>query len=108
MRDVRQLTLLAFGVMAGLLLAYVDSRPRRDDTGIIVGGLLLASGLLTLLGFRPPWLAGLVVGIWIPLHGLYVGLDFRMLLVLLFPLLGAYAGWLLRLGITKTLDTPQR
>jgi hypothetical protein len=76
-----------------------------DDTGMVAGGLLLAGGLLTLLGCRRPWLVGLVVGIWIPLHAIYLGHDFRMLLVLLFPLLGAYAGWLVRLGITKTLHT---
>lgn len=102
-KDVMQNILLAVAVLAGLFSAYVDSRPTWDDTGIIAGGLLLISGLLTLLGHRKPWLIALAVGIWIPLHDIYLTHDLRMLLVLLFPLVGAYGGWLVRLGIRKTL-----
>lgn len=61
-----QSILLAVGVLAGSLSAWVDSRPNWDDTGILVGGLLLVSSLLTLLGHRRPWLIALAVGIWIP------------------------------------------
>ncbi|HLO30322.1 MAG TPA: permease prefix domain 1-containing protein [Anaerolineales bacterium] len=99
-----QNVLLAVAVLAGLFSAYVDSRPTWDDTGILAGGLLLISGLLTLLGHRKPWLIALAVGIWIPLHDIYLSHDLRMLLVLLFPLVGAYAGWAFRLGIRKTFD----
>jgi hypothetical protein len=102
-KDAMQNILLAVAVLAGLFSAYVDSRPTWDDTGILAGGLLLISGLLTLLGHRKPWLIALAVGIWIPLHDIYLSHDLRMLLVLLFPLVGAYGGWLVRLGIRKTL-----
>jgi hypothetical protein len=102
-KDVMQNILLAVAVLAGLFSAYVDSRPTWDDTGILAGGLLMTSGLLTLLGHRKPWLIALAVGIWIPLHDIYLSHDLRMLLVLLFPLVGAYGGWLVRLGIRKTL-----
>jgi len=95
--------LLGIAVLAGLFFAYVDSRPTWDDTGILAGGLLLISGLLTLLGHRKPWLIALAVGLWIPLHDIYLSHDFRLLLVLLFPLIGAYGGWAVRLGIRKTL-----
>jgi hypothetical protein len=101
-KDVMQNILLATAVLAGLFSAYVDSRPTWDDTGILAGGLLLVSGLLTLLGHRKPWLIALAVGLWIPLHDIYLSHDLRMLLVLLFPLIGAYGGWLVRLGIRKT------
>jgi HAAS len=101
--DVMQSILLAVGVLAGLFSAWVDSRPNWDDTGILVGGLLLVSGLLTLLGHRRPWLIALAVGIWIPLHDIYLSHDPRMLVVLLIPFLGAYAGWAVRLGVRKTL-----
>ena len=93
-KDVMQTILLAVAVLAGLFSAYVDSSPNWDDTGILAGGLLLISGLLTLLGHRKPWLIALAVGIWIPLHDIYLSHDPRMLLVLLFPLVGAYGGWL--------------
>lgn len=102
-KNVMQNILLAAAVLAGLFSAYVDSRPTWDDTGILAGGLLIISGLLTLLGHRKPWLIALAVGIWIPLHDIYLSHDLRMLLVLLFPLVGAYGGWLVRLGIRKTL-----
>ena len=101
--DGMQSILLAIAVLAGLFSAYVDSRPTWDDTGILAGGLLIVSGLLTLLGHRRPWLIALAVGIWIPLHDIYLSHDVRMLLVLLIPLVGAYVGWLVRLGIRKTL-----
>ena len=101
--DMMQSILLAVAVLAGLFSAYVDSRPNWDDTGILVGGLLLVSGLLTLLGHRRPWLIALAVGIWIPLHDIYLSHDPRMLVVLLIPFVGAYAGWVVRLGVRKTL-----
>jgi len=102
-KDVMQSILLTVGVLAGLFSAWVDSRPNWDDTEILVIGLLLVSGLLTLLGGRRPWLIALAVGIWIPLHDIYLSHDLRMLVVLLIPLVGAYAGWAVRLGIRKTL-----
>lgn len=101
--EAMQSILLAVAVLAGLFSAWVDSRPNWDDTGVLVIGLLLVSGLLTLLGHRRPWLIALAVGLWIPLHDIYLSHDPRMLLVLLIPTVGAYAGWLVRLGVRKTL-----
>jgi len=94
--------LLGIAVLAGLFSAYVDSRPNWDDTGILVGGLLLISGLLTLLGHWRPWLIALAVGIWIPFYEIFKSHDFMMLVILLIPLIGAYGGWLVRSGIQKT------
>jgi len=100
--NLMQNLLLGIAVLAGLFSAYVDSRPNWDDTGILVGGLLLVSGLLTLLGYRRPWLIALAVGIWIPLYEIFKSHDIMMLVILLVPLIGAYGGWLVRLGIQKT------
>ena len=100
--NLMQNLLLGIAVLAGLFSAYVDSRPNWDDTGILVGGLLLISGLLTLLGHRLPWLIALAVGIWIPFYEIFKSHDFMMLVILLIPLIGAYGGWLVRLGIQKT------
>ena len=94
--------LLILAVLCGLFLAYVDSRPTWDDTGITAGSLLLSAGLFTLLGHPRPWLIALAVGLWIPLLYIYLNQQFGMLLVLLIPLIGAYAGWAVRLGIRKT------
>ena len=100
-----QALLLTAGLVAGLALAYVDSLPKWDDTGLLVGALLLVSALLTLLGQRRPWLLALAVGLWIPLHNMYISHDPRMLLVLVFPLGGAYAGWAARAAISRSFHT---
>jgi len=98
-----QKVLLILAVLSGLFLAYLDSRPGWDATGILAGGLLLSAGLLTLLGYRRPWLIALAVGVWIPLHDIFLTHDFTMLFVLLFPFAGAYLGWAARLGARKML-----
>jgi hypothetical protein len=105
-----QKTLLALAILTGLFIAFVDSRPNWDDTGITAGVMLLSSGLLTLLGYRRPWLIALAIGLWTPLYETYVSRNFQLpgvilfpVLVLLIPTIGAYAGWAVRLGIRKTL-----
>ena len=87
-----QKVFVALGIAAGCFIAYVDTRPNWDDTGITAGLLLLSAGLLTLLGYRRPWLMALAVGIWIPLYYIYRSHDWAMLIVLVIPLIGAYAG----------------
>jgi len=94
---------LVLAVASGLFIAYLDARPGWDATGILAGGLLLSAGLLTLLGARRPWLVALAVGIWLPLHDLYTTHDISMLLVLLFPLAGAYLGWAVRWGLRRVI-----
>jgi hypothetical protein len=108
--DLVQKLLLAVAVLTGLFIAFVDSRPGWDDTGITAGAMLLSSGLLTLLGYRRPWLIALAIGLWTPLYETYLSHNFRFpgvilfpLFVLLIPTIGAYAGWAVRLGIRKTL-----
>ena len=95
--------LLIVAVLCGLLLTYVDASPHWDDTGIIAGGLLITAGLVTVVGHPRPWLIALAVGLWIPLRYIFLNQNFSMLLVLLFPFVGAYAGWAVRLRIRKTL-----
>lgn len=104
-----QKVLLVLGVLCGLFIAYIDSRPTWDDTGITVGALLLSNGLLTLLGYRRPWLIALAIGLWLPLYEIYLSKDFSLPGVVLFPalillicLVGAYGGWLVHLGFRKT------
>jgi hypothetical protein len=100
-----QALLLAVGAIAGLALAYVDSLPRWDDTGILVGSLLLVSALLTALGYRRPWLMALAVGLWIPLREIYATHDARILAVLVVAFVGAHIGWAVRRGIQGATGT---
>ena len=86
-------------MLIGLGIAYVDSRPGWDDTGITAFLLLLSAGLLALLSPPQPWLVALAIGIWIPAHAIVrhhtLG-SLAMLIALLFPLAGAYAGTAVR------------
>lgn len=109
-KDLMQKLLLVLAILTGLFIAFVDSRPTWNDTGITAGAMLLSSGLLTLLGYRRPWLIALAIGLWTPVYETYLSHNFHLpgvvlfpLLVLLIPTVGAYAGWAVRLGIRKTL-----
>jgi hypothetical protein len=93
--------LLGLAVVAGLFSAYVDSRPNCDDTGILAVGLLIVSGLIVLLGHRRPWLVALAVGLWIPLHGIFITHNYGSILALVFAVAGAYGGRVIRLGYQK-------
>jgi len=94
--------LLAVAILAGLFSAYVDSRPTWDDTGILAFGILIVSGLIAVLGHRRPWLIALAVGIWIPLNSIFITHNYGSILALAFAFVGAYGGWIVRLGIRKT------
>jgi hypothetical protein len=98
-----QAIFLSVAAISGLLFAWVDSRPTWDDTGILAGAILLACGAITLLGGRRPWLVALLVGVWIPLRGIFVTHNYGSVLALVFALAGAYAGWALRAGIRRAL-----
>jgi hypothetical protein len=92
-------SLLAAGVLAGLAIAYVDSRPNWDDTGITALALAASGGVLGLIAPRRPWLWALAVGIWIPLHVVARSLrpgSLGMLIVLAFPFAAACAGMAVR------------
>lgn len=87
--------------LAGLAIAWIDSSPGWNDTGVTAGALLLTAGTIALVAPRRVWLIALCIGIWIPLQAIVKAgaapNSFAMLLVLLFPLAGAYGG----LGIRK-------
>jgi len=88
----------AIALLSGLLIAYVDSRPTWDDTGITAGAILLASSLLAMTGYRRLWLLALAIGSWIPIWEIVFTQTFASILALALAFVGAYAGWLLRMG----------
>lgn len=85
--------------LTGLLIAYVDSRPTWDDTGVTAFAMLLSAGIFGMAAPRRPWRWALAVGIWIPLYAFVRHPStgaLAMVVVLIFPLVGAYAGMALR------------
>jgi len=92
---------IALGVTLGLLLAFVDSRPGFDATGV-TAVLLVAAGLVSVLVAGPALaLAGspiLATAAWTALVGLWIVIVERTtgsLLTLVFAAIGAGAGVLL-------------
>ncbi len=96
MHRLRFWGLLGIAVVLGLGIAWIDSRPTWDDTGITVGLLIMVSALLGFILPARAWLWALAVGIWIPAYGILSHHDFGMIVVLVFPLVGAFAGALAR------------
>ncbi len=127
-RSVSTIVLLALAVCVGIAVAYMGSRPHFDDAGIQAGLLLISAGALGAIGPDRPWLWALAVGIWTPVAGWLVAsppdprskplpLPGDMLtdsalaqalvggaIILLFPLVGAYAGVLCRRMLAATPD----
>jgi hypothetical protein len=91
--------LLAAAAVVGALIAFVNSRPTWDDAGITALAMFLAAQVFGLISPRRPWLWAIAVGIWIPALAVVrtssVG-SLTMLVVLAFPLLGAYLGSAIR------------
>jgi hypothetical protein len=87
---------LLFAVALGLLIAYVDSRPSWDDTGVTAAAVLLTCALFGAAGPRRPWLWALAVGLWIPLFGIVSARNYGSLLALLVAFVGAYVGMAFR------------
>ena len=89
--------ILPIAILCGLAIRWVDSSPGWDDTGVTAFALFTSAGLLAFLAPQRVWQIALAVGIWIPLHGIMMDGSAKWLLILLFPLAGAYGA----LGIRK-------
>ncbi len=90
-----QKILFVVTLAAGLAIAFVDSRPTWDDTAITVGALLICGGIVGLLVKQRPWLYALALGLWLPLWEGITSHNFTILITLVFPFVGVYAGWAL-------------
>jgi hypothetical protein len=101
MESAMSKVLLPAAVALGLLIAYVDSRPNWDDTGVIAAAVFAVSGLWGVLGPERPWLWALAVGGWIPVFAIVARGEFASLLALAFAFAGAYAG----MGVRRAFRT---
>jgi len=101
MRDGRNAMagLLVLAVLAGLAIAWLDSRQGWDDTGVTAGLILLTCGGFAALRPARPWLWAVAVGGWIPLLEIASSGNYGSLLALAVSFLGAYSGAL----VVKTI-----
>ena len=91
-----QTILLVVAASLGLSIAYVDSRPNWDDTGVTAFALLLTCAIFGALVPDRPWRWALAVGVWVPAAGIVMSGNFGALLALGFAFAGAYGGMGLR------------
>jgi hypothetical protein len=100
--------LLGLALALGLAIAWIDSRPHWDDSGITAGLLLLTAGLLGLIGPRRAWLWALAIGLWVPLNLVIEkpsrGNILGGFVILAIPMLGAYAGMAVRRLMARSID----
>ncbi|HWR99677.1 MAG TPA: hypothetical protein VN249_03630 [Prolixibacteraceae bacterium] len=91
-RDPKFIIFLFLSVLAGILLAWMDSRPGWDDTGITSGLIVIFAALFGYLQPDRPWIWALTVSSWIPLYAIFLAGNYANLLVILFGFAGAYLG----------------
>lgn len=77
----------------GFALAWLDSRPGWDDTGITATALMLVSGSFAFVAGRRPWLWALLVGAWVPALEIPGTAGAASLLALAFAAFGAACGY---------------
>lgn len=87
-----QKVLLPTALALGLFIAYVDSRPNWDDTGLTALALFASCSLWGALAPNRAWLWALAIGLWIPIYGIASASNYGSLLAIVFAFSGAYAG----------------
>lgn len=90
-----------FACTFGIAIAWIDSQPNCDDSGISVFMILAVSMLAGYMAKRKPWLIALAVGVWIPIYGIIFTQNFGSLLALLPGIIGAYTGWWIERILTE-------
>jgi hypothetical protein len=86
-------------VGGGIALAFMDSRPGFDDTGITAVALFVFASIASTIGGSKPWLWASLVGAWTPLIEISGGGSTGSLLALAFAGAGAAAGYLVARGL---------
>jgi hypothetical protein len=87
---------------AGVVLAWMDTRPSFDDTGVLAVLLFLAGATAAIVGRDRPWLWALLVGAPVPLAELAQGGSLASLTAVAFAAAGAVAGYLIARSFRAT------
>jgi hypothetical protein len=96
---------IVIAIVAGIAIAYVDSRPGWDDTGITAAALAIAALIAVLIegSGRPVRAAAIavLVGIWVPILEIAAPGSNGPLLAFVFSGVGAFIGWVIVRGLTR-------
>ena len=88
-----QRILFSVSLTLGVMIAYIDSRPMWDDTGITAGMLCIAGGIMGFLGPNRPWLWALLLSVWIPILGIIQTGNWASALAIVVAFIGSYSGF---------------
>ena len=88
--------LFSIALVAGAIIAYIDSRPGWDDAGVTAAMLLMSGGMLGFFGPNRAWQWALALGLWIPFFGIVGSHNFSSLIALIPPFIGVYGGMAIR------------
>ena len=100
--DIKFWITAVLSTLGGMTIAWIDSQPGWDDSGITVGMLYLLSGVAGFFNPKKLWLWAILCGLWIPVVGILRRGDVMMLLVLLTTFAGSYSGGIIRKMVSKT------
>lgn len=92
---------LILAIATGLAIAWIDSRPNWDDTGITVFMILFSAMLFGFLASEKPWLIALAVSIWVPLFENMSASNYGALFAFVPGFIGAYVGYYIKYLISK-------
>jgi len=93
---------LTGALACGAFLAWMDSSPGWDDTGVTVGLVLVGAAAFGALRPAWAWAAAVAVGAWIPIVEIPSTHNFGALAALAFAFAGAYGG-----AFARRLISPQ-
>jgi len=77
----------------GLLIGWIDSGPKWDDTGITAFAIFIATLVLGASRPKGAWLWALFIGGSIVLFNIFRNGSFQSLLALVISFIGAYSGF---------------
>ena len=94
----KSVILLSLATLSGLAIAWIDSQPTWDDTGITVIIVMLVAAIFGFFTSKKIWLTALAVSIWIPIVSIITTHDFGGLLALIPGFVGAYFGYFIKMA----------
>ena len=84
---------IIIGISLGIFIAYIDTRPHWDDTGITVLMILVSAFICGFLSPQRTWLIALAIGVWIPLFNIISAGNYGSLVALIPSFIGAFFGY---------------
>jgi hypothetical protein len=94
--QIKFVVVLVIAIVSGIAIAWVDTRPHWNDTGITVSLLALVSLVCGYFASKKPLLVALAVGLWVPVFNIVLTGNFSVSAVLVFTFAGAYAGYFIK------------